>query len=308
MGTTGPEFFNVQIPDGGLHRITTDGMDNRAAIQAAIDYVATDLAEGGFGYVYFPPGQYVIDVAPPGELGGSHGDASIYVPETVVLKFAPGATLHILDGAIVEIQGGIEAGLYPIFNVPSSTTLGEGPVRLTGRRQHEVFPEWWGAADTGGSFSDGIDSTDAVQSALNAAYRDRSHFGLPPIPVTLTSTYQITQTLYVNATDDLTDGFILRGSQSTGTANNGLPTLLGAIASVGSIFPSTTCYFDLDTLPPAGYGLSPAPKAAQRMSCSPFPRVWPPQRHGGARPQTAMLNPTVPGQELGAFLPVPRGR
>ena len=247
MGTTGPEFFNVGLPDAatGLRRIPPGlglGFDNRSAIQQAIDYVATNPAEGGFGYVYLPPGQYVIDAAPVGARGGPQGDADLYVPENVVLKFAPGAVLNIAVGVVVEIQGGIEAGLYQIFGASSSSTLGEGPVRLTGRRVMEVCPEWWGAAGAEVYTDSSPDSTDAIQSALNAAYRDRVRFGLPPIPVVLTSTYVTSQTLYVNATDNLSEGFILRGAQVTGTANTGSPTLRGAIASGGSVYPSAILF------------------------------------------------------------------
>ncbi len=76
------------------------------------------------------------------------------IPENIVLNFFKGNKLTVESGAILTINGSINAGIYQIFD-------GEGTIvglpKIT-----EVYPEWFGA-----KVNDEIDDTAAMQKAIN---------------------------------------------------------------------------------------------------------------------------------------------
>lgn len=159
-----------------------DTANDRPGIQAAIyslvDPFSPDRMFWRGGIVYFPPGKYrllPINTEPrlPQEFAGYNED--FYVPPDVQLMFAPGASLHFVDGpgqldptgsgkltgltplavrpVVVNIAGEINAGSQKIFETPETLSISPSITPLaqvanvffTGNRIVEVFPEWWGA-------------------------------------------------------------------------------------------------------------------------------------------------------------------
>lgn len=164
---------------------------------------ANQLFESGGGYLYFPPGRYLVGrsgVNPsPGIEVGEFAD--IVIPENVTLWFAPGATLipisYMGDAGArrevpglapgspehektrVEIRGDILADIRPIFDVFADNGLVDHPagrILLTSQRIRAVYPEWWGAfSENPGDGGEGAiitiqRTTRAVQAAMEAAY------------------------------------------------------------------------------------------------------------------------------------------
>ncbi len=167
---------------------------------AALQFFANTLHRRGGGYLYFPPGRYLVgrSIVRPAS-GIDVGEfADVVIPETVTLWFAPGAVLipisnitigtgeRIIPGLAanspehwktrIEIRGDILADLRSIFDVfvnRNDATLPAGRILLTGQRIREVYPEWWGAfpQDPGDGAAVTIQRTTlAFQAAIEAAY------------------------------------------------------------------------------------------------------------------------------------------
>lgn len=168
----------------------------------ALQFLTNELFRAGGGYLYFPPGRYLVgrsQVRPSAAIDvGEFAD--VVIPENVTLWFAPGATLvpisypqatappRIIPGLAadspehrktrVEIRGDILADLRSIFDVfvnRNDATLPAGRILLTGQRIREVYPEWWGAfpQDPGGGDGAAVTiqrTTLALQAAIEAAY------------------------------------------------------------------------------------------------------------------------------------------
>ena len=107
--------------------VATDyfGIDATGTEDVAVPFfdlceVATAL---GGAHIIFPPGTYLIDY-----------DTTI--PQDVTVVMQEGAVFNISSGISLEIDGGIEAGLYQIFK-GAGTVTGLPKVK-------EVYPEWWG--------------------------------------------------------------------------------------------------------------------------------------------------------------------
>lgn len=172
--------------------------------------------------LFFPPGRYRLPLrATPYDF-----------PEHVELFFSPGALLRADANVDVIIRGSIRAGKQQIFGydrllplpagVSGVNTVPLGRILLWSDLIPEVYPEWWGAYGplsnpTDHIFRRGLDSSDAIQAAIDAAcvLRDDPRAGVrrPALPVVLSDRYQCNQTLVVNCesgTDDLC--LVLRGS------------------------------------------------------------------------------------------------
>lgn len=79
---------------------------------------------------------------------GTHSIAAdLTIPANITLRVERGATLAIADGITLTLNGGLEAGLYPIFSCTGTgkAVLGSGVIR-------EAYPQWWGATDWTTSF------------------------------------------------------------------------------------------------------------------------------------------------------------
>jgi parallel beta-helix repeat protein len=79
------------------------------------------------------------------------------IPANITLKLGQGAVLAVATTKTLTINGGLEAGLYPIFSC-----TGTGKVNLTGSTKiQQVYPQWWGATGNGTT-----DDTLAVAKAV----------------------------------------------------------------------------------------------------------------------------------------------
>ncbi len=135
----------------------TNGVVNIRSAGATGDGVQDDapvflqvLANTGSVPVVFELAQGVFSVS------------DIVFPEHATLLIRNGARLAPRAGAVVEIQGAIEAGIHPIFS-------GEG--RISGAiANHCVYPQWFGAKGDGAQ-DDSRAMQQAAELAANAAGR-----------------------------------------------------------------------------------------------------------------------------------------
>jgi|GEM_PF-3265142 len=88
------------------------------------------------------------------------------IPANVTLKPERGATFSIAANKTMTINGGLDAGLYPIFSGPGKVIFGKGKVEA-------VHPEWWGFSDTA------VDTANAtaVQAAFDALLHTDVNYG-----------------------------------------------------------------------------------------------------------------------------------
>jgi parallel beta-helix repeat protein len=83
--------------------------------------------------------------------------ADTTIPANITLKLERGAVLAVATTKTLTINGGLEAGLYPIF-----ACTGTGKVNLTASTKiQQVYPQWWGATGDGST-----DDTLAVAAAV----------------------------------------------------------------------------------------------------------------------------------------------
>lgn len=201
--------------------------------------------------LYLPPGRYRLPHRDPGLPSVAVPQPSLRtryeLPENVQLFLCQGALLRPEEGVDLVIRGSLRAGRYQVFGYERSVpippevtgvrglTAPAGRVLLWTRLVPAVYPEWWGAfspvRSDGVSATNGMDSSDAIQAAIDAAcvHRDDPVNGVrrPSIPVVLGSMYQCNRTLSVArpaGTSSL--HLILRGPDGLGGPGSGIPTLL----------------------------------------------------------------------------------
>jgi hypothetical protein len=137
---------------------------------------------GGAGKIVFSGGQHLKTgwfadfAAAVDQIGASRVELTITRSETIPANIAifPGTTLvfggagHMMtlaDGAVLAINGPLQAGLSQIFAIS-----GTGKVRLGPGSVAQAYPQWWGAAGDGVVASkEGTDNTAAINAAC-AAY------------------------------------------------------------------------------------------------------------------------------------------
>ena len=233
----GSEFINL-LEDAGSWRypVVDSTYVGREGFDIS-DYFDSHLRHrfgpsGGF-IVYFPPGRYFLP---------RRSSSSEYVfPENVQLYFCPGALLRPASNVDLVIRGSIRAGKHQIFGYDRSEPYPDGVVGINsapmGRvilaslRIREVYPEWWGAYqppnfNSVSTSRRGLDSSDALQAAINAAcvLRDDPRGGerRPAIPIILGAAYQCNETLVVECPPGVPDlNLILRGGVGLSTINIG---------------------------------------------------------------------------------------
>lgn len=83
-------------------------------------------------------------------------ESDLTIPPNIGLKFEMGGFLQVSEGAVLLIQGPVEALLTQIFQ-------GKGRVVIDSGCLKEIYPQWWGA-----TANDKTDDTSAIQSALFA--------------------------------------------------------------------------------------------------------------------------------------------
>ncbi|MBI5513332.1 MAG: hypothetical protein HY909_06155 [Deltaproteobacteria bacterium] len=247
MGSFGLEFVNARESSPGEptwkpYNVERDGS---LLIGPRLREIMAHFSRRS-GYVYFPPGTYLVDPVEPGARVGTDA-TDLYVPPTVTMIFSPGAVLRpTMVGsrvAVIQIHGGIEAGPTRIFDTAATARTPVGRIFLTSNQIPVVYPEWWGAAQSLMSLVPSEVDTAALQAAFDAAHNDR-HFsgsGLvggfgfevlrPTIPIALRGPYLLRDALYLGqkpgeATPRNPDGFILRGSSPVGSEGSGRPTLV----------------------------------------------------------------------------------
>ncbi|WP_145022126.1 right-handed parallel beta-helix repeat-containing protein [Paenibacillus sp. Y412MC10] len=126
------------------HSVTADKLGltwlSVPAAAGFADALSRLKAQGG-GVLVVPAGDYPIP-------------ADTVVDPGITLRLMNGARLNIAQGKVLTINGGVEAGLYPIFT-------GSGIVRGA---LAEYYPQWFGAAADGNA-----DDSAGIQAAVNAA-------------------------------------------------------------------------------------------------------------------------------------------
>ena len=103
---------------------------------------AFDLTNSAATGIVIPKGTYLVST-----------DCTFTVPVTIEY----GAVITIPNGIILTFNGGVDAGVYKVFNY-----TGTGSVKI-GAKTPIVYAEWWGTTNDGSS-NDGI----AIQAACDA--------------------------------------------------------------------------------------------------------------------------------------------
>lgn len=234
MGTFGSEFVNVRNPfalpvvpafpvggedDPGWEQFTRDLIRAINGDRAAGIRSLRDLG----GYLYFPPGNYFLT-----------SGFAVWPLMTVI--FAPNAvltmpriaenTIGAFSDASVILSGSIEAGLHQFVNATTTNGApnGRGGILFQTDTVKEVYPEWWGAQpmDVRNAARREFDSTDGIQSAINAAVHNIQYGAT--IPVVLSGRYQISKPIQIGSgsnasllgAESYLKPFVLRGRGSPG--------------------------------------------------------------------------------------------
>ena len=94
--------------------------------------------------------------------------SSLTIPGNIKLVFKPNGSLLVDSGAILTINGNIQAEFYQVFSGSGSVRFGQGSIK-------EIYPQWWGAKVDGAT-----NDQPAIQSALNSLpAQPNNYMGLP---------------------------------------------------------------------------------------------------------------------------------
>ena len=123
-----------------------EGGINESAFLIALQAIGEDER-----VLYLAPGEWPVS-------------GSLTIPSNVSLKFERGARLNISSGVTVTFEGGLEAGIYQIFDGDGDVlfTFGDKPDQVK-----EVYPQWWGAV-TGDTTDEAVmtQNTKALSAAI----------------------------------------------------------------------------------------------------------------------------------------------
>lgn len=166
MGTWGDEFINVR---GFIN--ANPGSTFTSLLRARVN--AHRAGSSPEEVLYLPPEDWLLDLI---------ASETLVVPESIALRFAPGARLIARGpGSALELRGALLAPVGPIFATTATmpeTLLGSpAPIRLTGLTS--VHPEWWGAGGLEGRTLDELSIEDqrriarvdaeAIETAIHVA-------------------------------------------------------------------------------------------------------------------------------------------
>jgi len=101
-------------------------------------------------------------------------DDKTVVPANVTLWFLQGGTLSIGGGKTVTINGHVDAGLYQIFEGAGSVVFGAGAVK-------EVYPEWWGADNSGATSSTSAFNATLASGCLKPALQPGASYKIKDV-------------------------------------------------------------------------------------------------------------------------------
>lgn len=174
------------------------------------------------GYIYFPPGRWVIGRPRPELMAsGTEQISDLVVPAGVTLMFAPGAVLvpasyteaevmanpdktwlrRVPEGLAqsdhlkvrIEVQGGLIAPHTQVFDPfmdPLDTEMPQieaGRILFQRDTVREVYPEWWGAVpmvnEQPGTPAQVRRTTAALQAALDAGFNHRLYYSASSVPL-----------------------------------------------------------------------------------------------------------------------------
>ncbi|MDP3208277.1 MAG: hypothetical protein Q8M65_03935 [Rhodoglobus sp.] len=116
--------------------------------------------------------------------------ATYTIPSHVTVAFAPGAVFTVGAGAVLNIDGRLEADSGQHFNLVGGKVFLRGPL-------DEICASWWSGVQSGGA---------PVAHALSVLW-DRYERALAPAPIVLGGFYVLEETLRIAPPDSLVQAF-----------------------------------------------------------------------------------------------------
>lgn len=181
-------FFGVERVSVDLRAAVTAAECIRHAMRVLLERLP-EIAPLQRGVLHFPSHEYIINEI-------------LNFPPGITLQFDPGAILNLAEDGCLYFSSIIDVDRQQIFRTPplsvrpATRPYPLGRVVLLGTNHKRVLPEWWGASSIPDS-----DDTEALQSAIHAAFTDRTYNNdgpsQIPIPLELLGNYQISRSLVI---------------------------------------------------------------------------------------------------------------